>query len=544
MKTLTHSLILLFVISACETPTPEAKPESTPSKESASTEDTKDIDLYQVKPIKLIPEALGKFERKITTNSEDAQNFFNQGIQLKYAFAVNEGVSSFREAQKIDSTCAMCFYGEAWALGSYLNGRMSEEKAPVALAALNKAKELAENYANDTEKALINAMTVRYVEDYVMDTRRVQDSLYALSMEKVYAEYPDDLDVATIYAEAMFLLEPRRGTREMDDPGLMKIHDVLENVLAANIEHPGACHLYIHSTESSPEPQLGEACADFLGDAIPGASHINHMPSHTWNEVGQWGKSVRANLQAWHTDQKAEQGKAFAIYPSHNLHMLLYSAAYDGQGAIAIQAGKDYAKTMNNNMFQALTLIRFGRFDEVLALGNRPDGIVAGSFWDFCQGYAELKTGNPDFAKVYMERVLNTADTTSAGFRFYKGPPLLKVLGTILKGEIARESGDLNGSITIFKAAVKTEDGLAYSEPEPLPFAARHWLGDALLEAEKYAEAEKVYRAEIADHPHNGWSLYGLVESLKAQSKSYAEEQADLDQSWGRADVWLNSSRY
>ena len=274
----------------------------------------------------------------------------------------------------------MCFYGEAWALGSYLNGRMSEEKAPVALAALNKAKELSENYANDKERALINAMSVRYVEDYDMDTRRVQDSLFALSMGKVYDDYPDDLDVATIYAEAMFLLESRRGTREMDDPGLMKIHDVLEKVLAANIEHPGACHLYIHSTESSPEPQLGEACADFLGDAISGASHINHMPSHTWNEVGQWGKSVRANLQAWHTDQKAEQGKAFAIYPSHNLHMLLYSAAYDGQGAIAIQAGKDYAKTMNNNMFQALTLIRFGRFDEVLALGNRPDGIIAGVF--------------------------------------------------------------------------------------------------------------------------------------------------------------------
>ena len=143
-----------------------------------------------------------------------------------------------------------------------------------------------------------------------------------------------------------------------------------------------------------------------------------------------------------------------------------------------------------------------------------------------------------------MERVLNTADTTSAGFRFYKGPPLLKVLGTILKGEIARQGGNINQAISIFKESVKTEDGLAYSEPEPLPFAARHWLGDALMEAKKYAEAEKVYRAEIADHPHNGWSLYGLVEALKAQSKPSTEEQADLDESWGRADVWLNSSRY
>ena len=134
------------------------------------------------------------------------------------------------------------------------------------------------------------------------------------------------------------------------------LHAVLESVLAKDALHPGACHLYVHATESTVRPEKAEACAQFLGKSIPGASHINHMPSHTFNEVGRWGDSVRANLEAWHSDQKADIGEGFAIYPDHNLHMLLYAASMDGQGAIAIQAGKDYAKRTNDTMYQVLTL--------------------------------------------------------------------------------------------------------------------------------------------------------------------------------------------
>ena len=203
---------------------------------------------------------------------------------------------------------------------------------------------LAKKHASPVEKALIKAMLPRYIENYDKEFRAKQDTAYAQAMAKVYEKYPDDDDVATVYAEALFILEPRRGFRDIEDPDVQKIMRILEKVLAKDIEHPGACHHYIHATEATSKPELGEACAATLGNAIPGASHINHMPSHTYNEVGRWGESVRANLQAWHTDQKAELGKAVAIYPSHNLHMLLYAAAFDGQGAIAMQAGKDYAK--------------------------------------------------------------------------------------------------------------------------------------------------------------------------------------------------------
>ena len=146
-------------------------------------------------------------------------------------------------------------------------------------------------------------------------------------MEKVGGAYPDDLDIATLYADALFLLEPRRGTRDVNDPNVQQLHQVLESVLAKDVHHPGACHLYVHATESTVVPGRAEACAEFLGQSIPGASHINHMPSHTWNEVGRWGDSVRANLEAWHSDQKAAIGEGFAIYPEHNLHMLLYAAS-------------------------------------------------------------------------------------------------------------------------------------------------------------------------------------------------------------------------
>jgi hypothetical protein len=363
-------------------------------------------------------------------------------------------------------------------------------------------------------------------------------------MRKLSDKYRDDLDIATLYGDALFLLEPRRGTRDVNAPNIKRLHSVLESVLERDPKHPGACHLYVHATESTVRPDKAEACAAFLGRTIPGASHINHMPSHTFNEVGRWGDSVRANLEAWHSDQKAEFGEGFAIYPDHNLHMLLYAASMDGQGAIAMQAARDYAKRTNDTMYEALTLIRFGRFDEVLEVTRRPEREIPGAVWDFTQGYANLRKKQEDFARLYLARLQKTVATAKAEFRGHPAKNLLGVLVGILEGEIARAAGDLPAAIAAFERAVTADDALDYDEPEPLPFPARHWLGAALLEGTRAQDAERVYREDLKDHPHNGWSLLGLQQALKAQGKRSSDVDKDLDASWSRSDTWIRSSRF
>jgi tetratricopeptide (TPR) repeat protein len=498
---------------------------------------------YVSEPIALFKVGLGPFTRKITTSNSEAQAFFDQGFQMMYAFAKLDAVRSFREAWKRDPDCAICYWGEGWAWGSYLNGPMSAEQSPFAYAATQKAIAL-KSKASPIEREFIDALAVRYVAKFDPNTRVEQDKAYAEAMRKVSEAHPTDLDAGTLYADALFLLEPRRGTRDVDAPNIKRLHGVLESVLARDATHPGACHLYVHATESTVRPDKAEACAQFLGATIPGASHINHMPSHTFNEVGRWGDSVRANLEAWHSDLKAHAGEGFAIYPDHNLHMLLYAASMDGQGAIAMQAGRDYAKRTSDSMYEVLTLIRFGRFDEVLEVTKRPEREIPAATWDFAQGYAHLRKGEADFSKAYLARVQKTADTSKLEFRTHPAKRLLGVLAGILEGEIAHTAGDLPGAIAAFERAVTLDDELEYDEPEPIPFPARHWLGAALLDAKRPADAERVYREDLKDHPHNGWSLLGLQQALKAQGKSEPEVDADLKKSWSRSDTWTRASRF
>ena len=512
---------------------------------AAAVQDKPARSLYDryTEPIGIFTNGLGSFTRPISSTSKEAQAYFDQGFQMMYAFAKPEAVRSFREAWKRDPQCAICHWGEAWAWGSYLNSPMRDDEAPHAYAAAQKALSL-KAQASEKERALIEAMAVRYVEKFDAGKRVEQDRAYRDAMEKVAARYPDDLEIATLYADALFLLEPRRGTRDLNDPNVKRLHQVLESVLSRDVHHPGACHLYIHATESTIAPGRAEACAEFLGRSIPGASHINHMPSHTWNEIGRWGDSVRANLEAWHSDQKAAIGEGFAIYPEHNLHMLLYAASYDGQGAIAMRAGKDYAKLTGDTFYQVLTLIRFGRFDEVLEVTSRPKADVQGGLWDFAQGYAHLKQGHTDFAQLYLARVKKAAETSTATFRMHSAKQLLSIAAGILEGEMQRTAGDLPAAITSFQRAAETQTALAYDEPEPLPFAAHHWLGAALLEAKRFEEAEQVYRADLKEHPRNGWSLFGLKQALAGQGTSTQEVGAQFSDSWSRADTWIRASMF
>jgi tetratricopeptide (TPR) repeat protein len=494
-------------------------------------------------PIPLYTVGLGPFSRPISSKNTEAQAFFNQGMQMMYAFAKADAVRSFREAWTRDPECAICYWAEGWAWGSYLNGPMSTAEAPHAYAAAQKALSLKDR-ATPVERAFIEALAVRYVEKFDASKRVDQDRAYAEAMRKVADAYPDDLDAGTLYADALFLLEPRRGTRDVNSPSVQRLHQELERVLAKDIRHPGACHLYVHATESTVRPEKAVACAEFLGQSIPGASHINHMPSHTWNRVGRWGDAVRSNIDAWHSDLKAAVGEGFAIYPEHNLHMLAFSASFDGQGAVAIQAGKDYAKLTNDAMYHVLTLIRFGRFDEVAAVTARPRAEVSAGIFDFAHGYAQLRLGKVDEAKKQLEAVQKTASTSRSSFRGHPANRMLGIVGGILEGELRRHEKDLPAAIGAFERAVKHEDELVYDEPEPLPFSARHWLGAALLEANRAADAERVYREELRAHPNNGWSLAGLRQALHAQGKPTTDVDREFAAAWARSDTWIRDSRF
>ena len=248
------------------------------------------------------------------------------------------------------------------------------------------------------------------------------------------------------------------------------------------------------------------------------------------------------------SDLKAAAGEGFAIYPAHNLHMLVYAASMDGQGAIAMRAGKDFAKlTGGDTTFQLLTLIRFGRFDEVLEVTAGPMADINAGAWEFAHGYALLRSGQSQQAGAHLAALKKLAEVSSATTNFGARHParrLLGVLAGILDGEIARSSGNAEAGIASLERAVALDDELDVDEPEPLPFPARHWLGAALLDAGRAADAERVYGEDLRQHPHNGWALLGLQLALKAQNKATGDVDADLQASWSRSDTWIRASRF
>ncbi|MEK9500893.1 tetratricopeptide repeat protein [Gemmatimonadota bacterium DH-20] len=501
--------------------------------------------------IPLYTVGLGPLQRPVTTSVEEAQAWFDQGLQLMYAFAVGDGLRSFRQAWESDPDCAMCWFGEAWALGPYLNGGMNDADEPRAWEAAQNALRIAQRPGGATaaERAMIEAMAVRYAERPDPEGRVARDSAYSRAMADAWARFPNDLEIGTLYGESLMLLEPRRGVWPLEKPSVQHIHRVLEEALARDISHPGACHLYIHATESTPDAGKAEPCADLLGDAIPGASHINHMPSHTYNRIGRWSDAVRANQKAWHSDQKAAIDEGFAIYPSHNLHMLLFAASMDGQSAVAIQAARDYGRLVEGGQFYvALALMRFGRFEELTELDDVPADPVFEGLWTAARGIGHLRTGAPDSAQAHLDRVqaLIEEHGDEAQFRGHTATQLLGVTGGLLESEILRMAGDDLGALEVLERVVALEDALRYDEPEPLNFSARHWLGALELELGRAEDAEATYREALEDHPRNGWSLYGLEQSLRAQGRHGDAElvRVEFDRNWEDADIWLRSSRY
>jgi tetratricopeptide (TPR) repeat protein len=229
--------------------------------------------------------------------------------------------------------------------------------------------------------------------------------------------------------------------------------------------------------------------------------------------------------------------------------MLLFAGSMGGQGAVAALAAKEYARRVNGGVFyEALVHHRFGRFDEVLALTEAPTQPIQKGLWEFARGYAHLRKGAVDSAAAYLARVDQGAASAPANvnFRGHTAAQLLGIAGEVLRGEMLRQEGKLDQAIAAFERAAETQDGLRYDEPEPLNFAARHWLGAALLEAGRAADAERVYVASLEKHPRNGWSLFGLEQALRAQGKNLEADEVRerFRTEWARADIMIRSSRF
>lgn len=502
-------------------------------------------------------EGLGNYHRPVTTESEEAQAYFDQGMMLAYAFGRSDAAKAFQAAMQADPDCALCSWGEAWAFGPYQNEKMTDENAPKAYAAAQRALALADK-ANDVERALIEAMAVRFVEspfdeDTASSDRGDLDRAYVEAMRGVAERFPDDLDVQTLFAESLMILHPWDLWPDGEPrPETLEILERLEGVLEVDLRHAGACHMYIHAVEMSHDPDRAEACADLLAEGIPLGSHIQHMPSHIYMRIGRYGDAVVANQQARIVDQMAESGAAVAIYPHHNTHMLWFAAWMDGQSFVALRAARDMSRDRGMMSFlEAVTLVRFGRWAEIGELDKPGKGRLNRGMRRFAEGMAHLRLGDrarAEQALKHLSRVRNKTDPEDT-FRpdGEDGPwDLLETVQGILAGEIAAAAGDVDAAVAHLTRAVAAEDALEYNEPEYWPIPPRHVLGAILLDAGRAAEAQAVYEAALEQHRENGWSLHGLAQSLEAQDKKdeAAKVRERFEKAWERADVWLTSSRF
>ena len=503
---------------------------------------------------------LGEHGRPISTASEEAQAYFDQGLRLQYAFNHAEAIRSYEVALAHDSNCAMCWWGIALASGPNINGAMDAESGRAAFAAIGAASERAES-VGEIARALIDALAARYAADPEADRAQL-DSAYANAMSDVADRFPEDDDALTLYAASLMNLRPWdywRGDYDerIPNPGTGQILRSLEVAMAIDADNPGACHYFIHAVEAA-FPRRAEACADRLAELMPGAGHIVHMPGHIYIRVGRWADAVRANEHAVHSDETyiADQSP-MGVYPTayypHNYHFMAFAATMAGMSAKAMEASvivspkipKEIALQVswiqNAIVFPHLTAVTFGDWDRILALDMPdPDLHHATAMAWYARGVAYAAKGDAVNAEAALEevtRIGREADPDGAN-------PVFEIARHVLQGEIALRMGTASDAVLHFRLAADIEDEMLYEEPPLWYYPIRQSLGRALLEAGQAPDAELAYREDLARFPENGWSLYGLARSLEAQGGDAQGAWEAFNEAWANADVALLSSRF
>ena len=516
-------------------------------------------------------DGLGKHQHPITTKSKQAQRYFDQGLILCYAFNHTEAIRSFRAALKSDPDCAMAYWGIAYASGPHVNRPMDKDDNVRAWDAVQKAVAL-KSRANANERAYIDAMARRYQAEFIED-RSALDKAYAAAMRDVTKQFPDDLDARVIFSEALmdtmpwdYWLKDRSPKPETEEA-----FAALRYVIQRDPKHPGANHFFIHAVEAGPHPEQGIPSADRLTGYAPQAGHLVHMPAHIYMRVGQYEDAEVANKLAVKADRSyirhcAAQGFYPGAYYPHNEHFLWYASLFQGRSADALSNARKTAEVALENYcgpkkavegprlrhLPWLTLARFGRWDEVLkvqqpAMTN--DFLIDRAMWHYSRGLAFAAKNQPEQASTElteMSKLVNSEDAKKLNNPAFPATAMLAVAEQWLAGKVALAKGDKPAAIEHLQKAVKAEDEMPYMEPSYWPLPVRPALGAALLQAGRSAEAEQIFREDVQRWPRNGWGLYGLEQSLRAQGKADSADivQREFNEAWKRADVKLQLAWY
>ena len=514
-------------------------------------------------------QGLGDFHRAVTSSSAPAQQYFDQGMRLLWAFNHDESTRSFAKAAELDPACAACYWGVALTVGPNYNvPAMEEPRARVAWEALHQAQENAAQ-TSAVEQALIGALTTRYPAPQPpapADSVAIL-SAYAAAMRKVAQHFPNDPDVQTLCAEAQMNVHAWKLWTADGQPvaGTLEIEARLESVLQRSPNHPGANHYYIHVMEASPDPGKAVASAERLRGMMPAAGHLEHMPAHIMQRVGRYEEAAEANRRGVAADQAYFRATSapdyYLMYLAHNYSFLAFSAAMEGRKAETLAAVQSELQTIPLDMMLAMgdsgwnltqqytALVRFGLWDEMiaqLAPDPRASGLTAGYL--YARGVALAARGRIADAKGALAelRKLSVAAPaqTLAGFNTLRD--VVSVAQPIVAARIAASEEHRADAITLLEQAVAAEDKLAYNEPADWFFPARHLLGAQLLLAGRAAQAEQVYREDLRHNPRNGWALRGLAAALKAQGRAgeAARTRHELNAVWQHADIQLPGSAF
>jgi tetratricopeptide (TPR) repeat protein len=496
----------------------------------------------QIRSVTLVT-GFGDLHHPVFTKNPQAQQFFDQGLRFIYAFNHDEAARSFQHAAELDPKLAMAYWGVAEAVGPNYNDPADPERYQRAHEAVQKAVDLSEA-ASSSDQAYIRALAKRFPADPKADLRKAAEN-YRDAMRRVVTEFPDDLDAATLFAEAGMNLHPWGLWRVDGTPeaGTDEIVSTLESVIKRDPDHLGAIHYYIHAVEASPTPERALAGANRLAELAPGAGHIVHMPAHIYIRTGDYEAAVKTNERAAEVDRAyikatGAQGIYPMMYYSHNLHFIAMCAAMNGNYA----ESKKNAELLMANVaphvkempplegFTTIPIaveVRFHHWDEILKM-PQPDLALKTTtvFWHFARGMALASTGKVSEAEAEYKIVADAEEATPPDLIFQmpinnKTKDVLQIAKNVLGAKVARARKDNESAIVMLRKAVAIQDTLKYDEPADWFFPVRESLGAALLMNGDAAGAEKVFREDLGRNPRNPRSLWGLHQVLLQQKRDY-----------------------